>query len=365
MTRRYGDSKEHVVAVHQAASAADARHKERQRHDEVGAHGTTAFLEVQAANRRRLQVRVTETLTLDAGELVQFKHDEEDWRALFPPSPSMMQQLIDTLQTQRPPPPDWFPDEQAEGAAVARLAFRWGSYFALIGDSSKPVSSAAGTRCGCWGDSEQARMSIEISSNLATLHQLRHSEPERWRRIVYAAQELPGPPPSDQVAVPKVLMSRLRDGVEESYRKLSSVIQAALGEKESEVSTDTLQKLIKMEDSAEARALFRKAPLRHIWNGFVFSTWRSPLEDYHGVHSGAPELPDDVVLTLDHNRFTPQEYDEIGGIMARAGNGFVAVSDELGGHKPDDLEDLLAFPLTQSESGRKWSVTEHTRPVLL
>lgn len=353
------------MAVHQAASEADARHKERQRHDEGRTIGVTGYQEVQVAERRKLQLQVDGTLAVDAGELVQFKHNGVDWRAVLPPSPSMMQQIVTSLLARPHPPPDWFPDEEAEGSAAARLGFRWGSYFALIGDSSKPVSAAAGTHCGYWVDSEQARMSIEISSNLHTLHKLRHEKPDRWRRLVHAAQSLPGPSASEELAVPKVIMSRLQEGVEGSYRQLSSVIQAALGKKENEVSADTLQKLMKMEDSEEARSLFRKAPLRHVWNGFVFSTWRSPLEDYHGTHSGAPKLSDDVVLTLDHNRFTTQEYEEIMGIMIRAGNGFVALSDELEGHEPDELGDLLAFPLTQSESGRKWSVTENTRPVLL
>jgi hypothetical protein len=341
---------------HEAAQAAEAA-----RHDELRASYGWSLEPVDQTETRPLRVRAG-PFELDGGRMAAFTHSGERWRAALPPSVCLFDQLLDHLE-QNAPPATPRPAKMDQGQAVAKLAFRWGSYFALIGDPGKPQSPAAGTRCGYWNDSEQARMSIEISANLERIYHLISTDKARWHRLVVASQLLPGLPAAAVETYPEVLMMRLRKGRVEAYRDFSRKLRSVTGTQA--LSTEKLKGLVAAEDKPELWDAFEVNPIRRICNTFAFTTWRVPLEDYHGVHPGAPKLSDEVVLTLDYNRFTPSDHAEIESVMAQAGAGFMRLMSVLEPLTPNQVRERAAFPTVSDEAGRKWSITERTRAAIL
>lgn len=360
VVRERGESR-FLAGVVESEDFAAAQRAESARHDELRASYAWSLEPADTDEARPLRVRAG-PFELDGGRVAAFTHAGERWRAVLPPGVSLFDQLLDLLDQEAPRAAPR-PSKTEEGQAVAKLAFRWGSYFALIGDPSKPQSPAAGTRCGYWNDSEQARMSIEISANLERIYHLISTDKTRWRRLVAASRFLPGLRGADAETYPRMLMMRLRKGPLEAYRDFSRDLRSMTGTKA--LSMEKLQGLVTAEDKPETWKAFDASPIRRICNTFAFTTWRVPLENYHGVHPGAPKLSDEVVLTLDHNRFTPGEHADIESVMAQAGAGFMRLISALEPLTPHQVRERAAFPTVSDEAGRKWSITERTRPAIL
>jgi hypothetical protein len=270
-------------------------------------------------------------------------------RVVLAPEKTLFEQVAAFLLRQPAPPTGWHPSPGEEGAALARLVWRWGSYFAAIGDPDKPEWTE-GIPLGIsrFNDREQARMSIEISANMEAVHHLSKQQPGTWRHLVHATRCLPGPKPTDETATSTVLHGRGWDGeygVTHDTPPMPRVLPAT---GMFPASPQTLE-------------AFRLNPVRRILNVAALATWRVPMEGYHGDHRSVKPRP---ALPLDRCRFTATELGEVEAIMARAGNGLLHTLHELQRRDGEELERLAAATMG-GEAGRKWSVTERTRNVVL
>lgn len=300
-----------------------------------------------------LRVRVGKILELDAGTCIPIADSERELRVVLAPRQPMFDQVVQFLLRQPAPPASWTPRLKDEGAAAARLVFRWGSYFAVIGDAMKPEwNQGISLGIGRYSNQEQARMNIEISSNMESVYHLQAFQPEVWRHLVYAARRLPGPKPVDSSVTAVGVYAVLKEGrdavAQRMWKKLNLPSQPHPTEKPLD---------------QETRDAFEENPIRRIMNVVALATWRVPLEDFHGDQRDAPY--DRPPRPLDQRRFTMEELHELENRMAMAGNGLLETALELYGRSEQDICELLARPTVQSEAGQKWSLTERTRNVIL
>lgn len=296
-----------------------------------------------------LRVRVGKLLVLDAGTIVQVAARDGVLRVVLAPATTLFDQLVAFLLRQPPPPADWQPSPSEECAAVARLAFRWGSYFAVIGDSEQPEwTEGISLGISRYNDREQARMSIEISANLEAIHRLREGEPATWRHLVYTARRLPGPMRTDETTTSAILHGRGWDGESSVLYNAEPAPRDPAFAGGLPVSPRTLE-------------AFWRNPVRRILNVAALATWRVPMEEYHGDHRAPKQRPP---LPLDKCRFTAVELAAVETIMARASNGVLHTLDRLQALTATELEKFAVLAIGD-EVGRRWSITERTRNVLL
>jgi hypothetical protein len=90
----------------------------------------------------QLTVRVNDEFKLDAGQFVFVGESNDRPRVFTPPAVTIFEQLLSYLDT-KPLPPNsrFFPPVGQEGVAAAALCLRWGSYFAVLADRTKPLWS--------------------------------------------------------------------------------------------------------------------------------------------------------------------------------------------------------------------------------
>lgn len=123
----------------------------------------------------QLSVPVNDELTLDAGQVTFVGEGSERLRVITPPAITMFDQLIAYLDTKPAPPgAPYLPSMQQEGVAAAALCLRWGSYFAVLADQSKPLWRHARVKklreeVSRISDDEMARINIEASAAMAAL----------------------------------------------------------------------------------------------------------------------------------------------------------------------------------------------------
>ena len=113
-----------------------------------------------------LQVRVADDLVLDAGTW-HLTAEESPVALIEPPATPMYQQVVTYLEA-KPAPPDGNPKRDDEARAATAVCLRWGSYFALLADPTRPPSpSIDDEQVSQVADDEMARMNVEISAALA------------------------------------------------------------------------------------------------------------------------------------------------------------------------------------------------------
>ena len=79
----------------------------------------------------------------------------------------MFQQVVEYLETKPVPPGGNLRRDEESRAAVA-VCLRWGSYFAVLADSSRPAASDIDEeRASQIADDEMARLNVEISAGIA------------------------------------------------------------------------------------------------------------------------------------------------------------------------------------------------------
>ena len=115
-----------------------------------------------------LHVEVAEDCRLDAGtwHLTTDQHGAPTVQ-ISPPAVPMFQQVVEYLEA-KPAPPGGNMRRADEGRAAVAVCLRWGSYFAVLDDLSKPDGpNIDDEQVSQIDDEEMARMNIEISAGLA------------------------------------------------------------------------------------------------------------------------------------------------------------------------------------------------------
>lgn len=131
------------------------------------------------SSRELLRVPVNGDLVLDAGECEHAEGPDGPARVILPPRRTLVRQVLDYLEA-RPAPEERPPADDAgrEGVAGVAVTLRWGSYFCVFADRTKPlwdgVSLPAVSRIS---DEEMARINIEASAALAEWIDLHRTDP--------------------------------------------------------------------------------------------------------------------------------------------------------------------------------------------
>ena len=135
-----------------------------------------------------LSVRVTDDLVLDGGawELTE-SEDGQPFARITPPATPMFQQAVEYLESKPVPPIGALRRDKESRAAVA-VCLRWGSYFAVLADSTRAAApDIDDERTSQIADDEMARMNIEISAGIAWWLALRGSGERRYWDLVHRA----------------------------------------------------------------------------------------------------------------------------------------------------------------------------------
>ena len=130
---------------------------------------------------RVLRVRVTDDLVLDGGtwELAE-SEDGQPVARITPPATPMFLQVVEYLETQ-PVPQGGNLRRDGESRAAVAVCLRWGSYFALLADPTRPAApDIDDERTSQIADDEMARMNIEISAGIAWWLTLCGSDERRY-----------------------------------------------------------------------------------------------------------------------------------------------------------------------------------------
>jgi hypothetical protein len=129
-----------------------------------------------------LRVRVTDDFVLDGGawKLTEDQKGRPVAR-ITPPTTPMFQQIIAYLEA-KPVPRGGSSRRADEARAAVAVCLRWGSYFAVLADPSRPDSYNINDEQVSQIDNEEmARMNIEISAALAWWLSLFGSDDRRHR----------------------------------------------------------------------------------------------------------------------------------------------------------------------------------------
>jgi hypothetical protein len=286
-----------------------------------------------------LRVRVIESLELDGGTWNRIE-DQKGWPVVRITSPAtpMFQQVVAYLEA-KPVPPGGNMRRAAEARAAVAVCLRWGSYFAVLADPSRPAApDIDNDQISQIDDEEMARMNIEISAALAWWLALAGSDDRRyWDLVARALAYLPTGPKA---------VSALQGG----EVLITCTVPEMVAHVRRSWPADRLDR------DVETAA---KHGIRVIANTITHIAWRNgPVENVHaGGHQG---------YGLDRRRVLPKAEK---AIVRHAQSGFAAglkAADSLkySDAWPPPAERVLPF-LHGLVGPSRWSVTETSRNVEL
>jgi hypothetical protein len=286
-----------------------------------------------------LSVRVVDDFVLDGGRwgLAETK-DRQPVARIAPPVTPMFQQVVEYLEEKPAPRGGNFRRDEESRAAV-EICLRWGSYFAVLADPSRPAASDLDDdRASHIADDEMARMNIEISAGIAWLLTLRGSdEPRYWDLVHRALAYLP--------TGPKTVRP-----LEGGNLLLACATAEMAGEVRRNWPVDRL---------GQALAIAESHGIRAIANAITLRAWRNgPVED---VHAGCGEG-----YELGTKRILPRAEK---AILRQAQNGLYSGLKAVDMLKyseawPPSAEQVLPF-LHPLVGPSRWSYTEQSRAVEL
>lgn len=287
----------------------------------------------------KLTVAVNEELTLDAGSVTYVDQGSGPCRVITPPATSLFAQLVAYLDT-KPFPRDArrVPLAGQEGVAAAALCVRWGSYFAVLADQTKPHWPVTRTpeqlaQASRISDSEMKRINIEASAAMATLVALFRSDPfGRYAELVHKARIW--------LPMPQKTVSAPRESV--LYGLASPEVRGKLAQ------------TLSLEQLADAQTRLRGHADRVFSNALVNHGWRNgPIEDIHaGVGEG--------LLPLDQSRITPTEVRDLMRYSAANFQAGLNVCLALNHERPMAtwLDQVLPFDQVRLVRPSGWSLTD-------
>ena len=212
-----------------------------------------------------LHVRVNDELVLDAGRYETVLGSEGPQQVIHPPKRTLYDQVL-TYLVAKPDAPGTYAGRYREGAAIAAVTLRWGSYLAVLLDRDKPRWNVpVSDHVSRISNGEMARINIEASAAMASWIDLLRQDRtgETYRRLVNRALTY--------LPMPKMVHKVRPFG----FGALTVPSVAA--------------KLIQPRDPAwvdEARAKAAAQPSRLLANAAVNCAWRNgPVEDFHAGHA--------------------------------------------------------------------------------
>jgi len=304
--------------------------------------------------RLQLSVNVSDILTLDAGWWEETMEETAlgnplPCRLIHPPEPTMYDQVLRHLETisrqTRIPPKSQLNFAEVALATIA-VCLRWGTYFAVLADRTKPIwPQTEQEEISMIGDEEMARINIEASAALAQWIELMRADDSHFRKMVKAAQTLPMLPP-------------LLD--ESTNNKLYRTIGFINSAQSRQGFFETLREQYGDQWLKQKQADIMPNPARWLANGLINAHWRnkSGIEDIHaGKWEARPLLQRRITLT--------QEYT----IVQRVAEGMVpsmhAIYNVINKKSEDGWEERALSLAINFSPPDYWSLTERTAEVLL
>ena len=131
------------------------------------------------------RLRVTEDFVLDAGSWLQNLYEGGQPIAQIAPPPTPMFQQVAEYLDAKPLPSAGYVRLADEARAAVAICLRWGSYFTLLADASRPFSpNVRDEQASHIDDDEMARMNIEISAAVQWWLSLKYSDEQRYAQLV-------------------------------------------------------------------------------------------------------------------------------------------------------------------------------------
>ena len=230
--------------------------------------------------------------------------------------------------------------------ATIAVCLRWGTYFAVLADQTKPIwSQTEQKEISMIGDEEMARINIEASAALAQWIELMRADDSHFRKMVKAAQALPMLPPLlDENTNNKLYRTISFINSAQSRQNFFAMLKEQYGDEWLE----------------QKRADIMPNPARWLANGLINAYWRnkSGIED---IHAGQWEA-----RPLLQRRFTPmQEYT----ILQKVAEGIVpsmhAIYNVVNKKSEDDWEERVLSLAINFSPPNYWSLSAQTTEVLL
>jgi hypothetical protein len=299
-------------------------------------------------------VTVSDTLVLDAGWWEETLEETVSGtllpcRLIHPPTPTMYEQVLHfltTLLATQSAPPRSRLNFADVGLATIALCLRWGTYFAVLADRTKPLwVQTAQTEISMLSDPEMARINIEASAALAQWIDLMRTDDRRFRQLVAAAQTLPMLPP------------RLDEQTNyQMYRAMSSLNSAS----SRQYFFALLKERYGDEWFARRQAQIAPNPSRALANGLIDACWRNGSE-IEQIHAGQW-----AARPLQQRRITCTQES---AIVLQVGEGMIpamhAIYTTVRKKSEDSWEEQgLSLALNFSSPG-SWSLSAQTAEVLL
>ena len=291
-----------------------------------------------------LRVRVNDELVLDAGTV----EPGDSELIIHPPKVTLFHQVLDYLRAKPDGPNSLTSKTKLESWATVNVVLRWGSYFAVLADKTKPVQPGArSAEFSRISDSEMARINIEASAALAEWIDI--SRGDTYSQLVNrAGYHLPHP---------EMLSKRSEQNhVAFVHRMLTATAIPEIAGK----IVDSAKAYLLPDVFADVSARAEVCPSRMIANAVVNTAYRrnTPVESVHAGKCRGYSL-DFRRVTLDEERM----------ILGNAAHGFgtamkICHQFALERHSRTRSEQALPygfFPIAPC----RWSFTESSREVRL
>jgi hypothetical protein len=304
--------------------------------------------------QHQLSVNVSDTFTIDAGWWEETMRKTVSGntlpcRLIHPPEPTMYNQTLrhlETISLKAKVPPKSQLDFGEVALATIAVCLRWGTYFAVLADQTKPIwPQTQQEEISMLSDGEMARINIEASAALAQWIELMRADDRRFRKMVKAAQTLPMLPP---------LLAESTNN--ELYRTMSFINSAQSRQSFFAILRERFGD--QWLEQKQADIMFD--PARCLANGLINAYWRneSSIED---IHSGKWEA-----CPLLQRRITrSQEYT----IVRQVAEGMVpsmhAIYNVINKKSDDGWPERSLSLAVNFPFPHYWSLTEQTAKVLL
>ena len=287
----------------------------------------------------RLRVSVEDDFVLDAGSWLQTLDEyQRSVTRVTPPSRPMFRQVVDHLES-KPRTADGYVRLADEARVMVAVCLRWGSYFALLVDPSRPFSAdARDENTSQIADGEMARMNIEISAAIQWWLTLKCSDEQRYTELVRRALKY--------LPLGRKTVTRSREGdvlTECAISATATAVQRAW-------SVALLERHLRLAGAHGVRV---------IANTMTLLAWRNgPVEKVHAGQRFGHGFNERRVLPRDEKAIIRQAQDVLYAALP-------AVQHmALDGAWPPPAERVLPF-MRPFCHPRDWSYTEQSRVVQL
>ncbi|HZU67018.1 MAG TPA: hypothetical protein VFA09_07035 [Ktedonobacteraceae bacterium] len=308
--------------------------------------------------KHELVIYANNHLALHAGRWEELTEaDGTRYRMVSPPEQTLFEQVLlylETIAAQLPKPSLTRSTLSEQVRAMLSVCLRWGSYFAVLADESKPLWPMTNQQSiSLIEDAEMARINIETSAALEQWLEMVRSDRERYFALVQAAKQLPLP--LKRISVPPRKRERLLE-----WAFFAECIRSLAPPQERE-------QLVASRGEAEwveqIRSTVLAYPTRVLANGIINMCWRngSSVENLHaGAYAPHPLL---------QRRLSPQQerllLRETGEMLTVALETVLGLIDE---HSVDSwAERVFPFALfpRRFDVPRNWSLDQKTCEVRL